>query len=108
MATILLTWELGGGLGHLAYYAAWERIYHLCGGANWLGQFTISHWAFGPSPVLSQVTSEANKRIMPDMIAGKAMMCFGMSEPGAGSDAGRRRGPAEKTPGFSFRWAISF
>ena len=33
----------GGGLGHLAYYAAWERIYHVCGGTNWLGQFVPPH-----------------------------------------------------------------
>src|SRR5689334_13134102 len=31
----------GGGMGHVAYYAAWEHVYRLCGGANWLGQFTI-------------------------------------------------------------------
>ena len=77
----------GGGLGHLAYYAAWERIYHLCGGANWLGQFTISHWAFGPSRVLERVTEKAAAEVLPGMLAGETMMCFGMSEPDAGSDA---------------------
>jgi len=77
----------GGGLGFLAYYAAWERIYHLCGGTNWLAQFTISHWAFGPSRVLERVTERAAAEVLPGMMAGETMMCFGMSEPDAGSDA---------------------
>ena len=77
----------GGGLGHLAYYAAWERIYHVCGGTNWLGQFAISHWAFGPSVALQDVSPEARERVLPGMMAGETMMCFGMSEPDAGSDA---------------------
>ncbi len=81
----------GGGLGHLAYYAAWERIYHLCGGSNWLGQFAISHWAFGPSKVLERVTERARVEVLPGMMAGETMMCFGMSEPDAGSDATRIR-----------------
>ncbi len=77
----------GGGMGHLAYYAAWERVYHRCGGANWLAQFAISHWAFGPSAILERVTERATKEILPGLMAGETMMCFGMSEPDAGSDA---------------------
>ncbi|MCP5025608.1 MAG: acyl-CoA/acyl-ACP dehydrogenase [Actinomycetia bacterium] len=81
----------GGGLGHLAYYAAWERIYHLCGGTRWLAQFTISHWAFGPSVILENVTERASVEILPGLMSGETMMCFGMSEPDAGSDATRIR-----------------
>jgi len=77
----------GGGMGHLAYYAAWEHVYHLCGGANWLAQFAISHWAFGPSAVLERVTDRAAAEILPRLMSGEEMMCFGMSEPEAGSDA---------------------
>jgi acyl-CoA dehydrogenase len=47
----------------------------------------VSHWAFGPSPVLLQVTERARGEILADMMAGRTSMCFGMSEPGAGSDA---------------------
>lgn len=85
----------GGGLGNLAYYAAWERIYHVCGGTRWLAQFAISHWAFGPSAVLSQVSDQAREVVLPDMLAGRTMMCFGMSEPDAGSDATMLRTRAE-------------
>jgi acyl-CoA dehydrogenase len=77
----------GGGMGYLAYFAAWERIYHHCGGARWLAQFAISHWAFGPSAVLQRVTDRAREEVLPGMMAGETMMCFGMSEPDAGSDA---------------------
>ncbi|MCP3853457.1 MAG: acyl-CoA/acyl-ACP dehydrogenase [Actinomycetia bacterium] len=81
----------GGGLGHLAYYAAWERIYHLCGGTRWLAQFAISHWAFGPSVILEDVTERAASEVLPGFMSGEKMMCFGMSEPDAGSDATRLR-----------------
>ena len=80
--------DLGGaGLGLLAYYVLIERVYRLCGAHNWLCDFVVSHWAFGPSPVLSQVTAEARERILQPMLRGESSMCFGMSEPGAGSDA---------------------
>jgi len=77
----------GGGLGMLAYFVVWERIYRLCGSHNWLGAYAVSHWAFGPSSVLLQVTDEARRVVLPDMMGGRTSMCFGMSEPGAGSDA---------------------
>lgn len=77
----------GGGLGHLAYYAGWEHLFRLCGPQNWLMLYVISHWAFGPSRLLERVTDEARKRILEPMNAGEASMCFGLSEPGAGSDA---------------------
>jgi acyl-CoA dehydrogenase len=85
----------GGGMGHLAYYAAWEHVYHLCGGRNWLGQFAISHWAFGPSAILERVTERAANEILPGLMSGETMMCFGMSEPDAGSDATMLRTSAE-------------
>ena len=80
--------ELGGaGMGMLAYFVVWERIYRLCGSHNWLGAYTVSHWAFGPSPVLLMVTDRARAEILTGMMEGRTSMCFGMSEPGAGSDA---------------------
>ena len=82
-------------MGNLAYYAAWEHIYHLCGGARWLAQFAISHWAFGPSAILERVTERARDEVLPGLMAGEQMMCFGMSEPDAGSDATMMRTRAE-------------
>lgn len=77
----------GGGLGHLAYYVAWEALFHHCGPQNWLMLYALAHWAFGPSKLLEQVTEEAQQRVMPGLMDGTASMCFGLSEPNAGSDA---------------------
>ena len=77
----------GQGHGYLAYYVAWEMINRLCGPHHWLGTFALSHWAFGPSPVLEQVTDTARERILAGLVSGRDSMCFGLSEPGAGSDA---------------------
>lgn len=77
----------GGGLGHLAYYVAWEAIYRRLGGHAIVTPWVIAHWAFGPSAVLTQMTQEARTRCLGDMLAGRTSMCFGLSEPGAGSDA---------------------
>jgi acyl-CoA dehydrogenase len=80
--------ELGGsGLGMLAYYVAWEHAFRLCGPHNWLSVYAISHWALGPSRLLERVTPEAREEMLNGMIEGRTSMCFGLSEPGAGSDA---------------------
>ena len=80
--------SLGGlELGLVAYFAAWERIAHTCGSRYWLGEFSIAHWATGPSPVLEKMTDRAKAEILPAMMSGERSMCFGLSEPGAGSDA---------------------
>jgi acyl-CoA dehydrogenase len=86
--TMCVPESLGGaGLGHLAYFAAWQRLFHLCGPANWLMLHALSHWAFGPSRLLEQITAEACDRVLAPMMRGEQTMCFGLSEPGAGSDA---------------------
>lgn len=79
--------EIGGaGLGMVPYFVCWEEIFRRCGAHHWLGWQTIAGWTRGPSPVLQRMTAQARERILPDMIAGRTTMCFGMSEPGGGSD----------------------
>jgi len=86
--TMCVPESLGGaGLGHLAYFAAWQRLFHVCGAQNWLMLYALSHWAFGPSRLLEQITPEARARVLEPMMRGEQSMCFGLSEPGAGSDA---------------------
>jgi len=77
----------GGGMGLLAYFAANEVIWRLCGSKAWLGHHMISHWAKGPSPVIEKLTPEAKERWLPKIMSGHHTLCFGLSEPGAGSDA---------------------
>ncbi|MDQ8729825.1 acyl-CoA dehydrogenase family protein [Bradyrhizobium sp. LHD-71] len=77
----------GGGFPVLGYFAVWEQIFRLCGMKYWLGHHMVSHWAKGPSAVLNNMTAEAQKLLLPDIMSGKTTLCFGLSEPGAGSDA---------------------
>ncbi|HHY48273.1 MAG TPA: acyl-CoA dehydrogenase family protein, partial [Alphaproteobacteria bacterium] len=67
----------GQGLGHVAWFAGWEKIFHLCGGQYWLGHFALAHWAFGPSPVLTELTPVARERFLVDIMNGEKSMCFG-------------------------------
>ncbi|MFM9993039.1 MAG: acyl-CoA dehydrogenase family protein [Burkholderiaceae bacterium] len=78
----------GSGMGYLAWFAAWEQIFKTCGGKYFiLGEMVLAHWATGPSEVLAKLTSEAQASMLPRLISGEHTMCFGMSEPQAGSDA---------------------
>jgi len=77
----------GGGLGNEAYFAGWQALFHHCGPQNWLMLYAISHWAFGPSRLLEKVTDRARDEILEPLMSGEKGMCFGLSEPGAGSDA---------------------
>jgi len=79
----------GGGMGHLAYFIAWEELFHFCGPKNWLMLYAISHWAFGPSRLLNKITDKAKNNILSPMMKGEKSMCFGLSEPNAGSDASK-------------------
>ena len=79
----------GGGMGHLAYFVGFEELFHTCGPQNWLMLYAVSHWAFGPSRLLEKLTERARDEMLAPMMAGEKSMCFGLSEPGAGSDASR-------------------
>nr|WP_301287405.1 acyl-CoA dehydrogenase family protein [Sphingobium sp. OAS761] len=86
--TMCVPEELGGaGLGNLAYFVGWEQLYRQCGPMNWLMLYVLNHWAFGPSRLFEKATVEARERVLAPMMTGKSSMCFGLSEPGAGSDA---------------------
>lgn len=88
--------SLGGmGMGYLAWFAAWEQITISGEGKYWLGESTLAHWAFGPSPVLAHLTPHAREQILPGLMSGETTMCFGMSEPDAGSDAMMMKSRAE-------------
>lgn len=81
----------GGGLGHLAYFVGWQALFHLCGPQNPLCIYALAHWAFGPSRLLEKLTERAREEILAPLMDGTRSMCFGLSEPDAGSDASRIR-----------------
>lgn len=88
----------GGGLGYLAYFEAWKLIFHMCSPHEWLSHFALSHWASGPSVALEGLTEGARDRALPGLMGGREIMCFGMSEPEAGSDARAMRTRARRVP----------
>ncbi|MEE8305950.1 MAG: acyl-CoA dehydrogenase family protein [Gammaproteobacteria bacterium] len=91
--------EIGGfGMGCLAYYLAWEQVNRMCGGHNILGTYAISHWAFGPSQILLEVSPQVRAEMLAPMMTGEKSMCFGMSEPDAGSDVAMIRTRAVAEP----------
>jgi acyl-CoA dehydrogenase len=77
----------GGGQGYLAQYRAWRRLYGRYGGGRLLPYQTVAHWTNGPSSVLQYFSSDFAAEAAARMMTGDATMCFGMSEPDAGSDA---------------------
>jgi alkylation response protein AidB-like acyl-CoA dehydrogenase len=86
--TMCVPEQLGGaGMGYTAWFAAWEQIATSCHGRYFLGEQTVAHWAFGPSPVLEHLTATTREQVLPALMAGEQTTCFGMSEPDCGSDA---------------------
>jgi butyryl-CoA dehydrogenase len=51
--------------------------------------------SLGINPILAFGSAEQKRQWLPDLVAGKALAAFGLTEPGAGSDAGATRTKAE-------------
>jgi len=77
----------GGGLGRTAQLLTYEFLAKRYGPARMLPFETIAHWAFGPSFLCSHFSPELRSALLPEIVSGRVGMCFGMSEPDAGSDA---------------------
>jgi len=62
----------------------------------------------GINPILTYGTAEQKERWLPDLVAGQRLAGFGLTEPGAGSDAGATRTRAELVPGESGdEWVVN-
>lgn len=77
----------GGGLGNLANFLAWEALHHHYGPGKLLPYHAVGHWTSGPSFLLAGLHESIQNTIMAEVMGGQASVCFGMSEPDAGSDA---------------------
>jgi len=77
----------GSGLGYVAYFAAWEKLFHTTGIRYPLAPEMIGHWAKGPSLVLEHLSPRLKQEALPGILSGEKTICFALSEPGAGSDA---------------------
>jgi acyl-CoA dehydrogenase len=81
----------GGGMGFLAYFAAWEKIFSTCGMKYSLGHQIIGHWSRGPSFIMQMVTPRVREEILPAIMSGQKTICFAMSEPECGSDSSQMK-----------------
>ncbi|MEZ4423848.1 MAG: acyl-CoA dehydrogenase family protein [Gemmatimonadota bacterium] len=81
--------ELGGmGLDYRSYILVVEELAKFCASHA----ITISaHTTLGTSPILTFGTEDQKERFVPLLASGRVLGGFGLTEPGAGSDAGGTR-----------------
>lgn len=85
--------EFGGlGLGSMGLVLATEELSKACGGIA-LG---FAATALGTMPLLLHGSQAQKEKYLPDLAAGKMLAGFGLTEPDAGSDAGRMKTTARK------------
>jgi alkylation response protein AidB-like acyl-CoA dehydrogenase len=85
--------EGGAGLDTLAYAIAVEEIGRVWGS---LGLIVAAHTSLGCGPLHLAGTDEQKQRFLVPMASGKAIGAYGLTEPGAGSDAGGTRTTARR------------
>ena len=84
--------EGGAGLDYLAYAIAVEEISRVWGS---LGIIVAAHTSLGCGPLHLAGTKAQKDRYLVPMASGKVIGAYGLTEPGAGSDAGGTRTTAE-------------
>lgn len=81
--------EYGGqGADYLAYAMAVEELSKKCATT---GVIVSAHTSLCCSPIYENGTEEQKKKYLPDLLAGKKFGAFGLTEPGAGTDASGQR-----------------
>jgi len=84
--------EGGAGLDTLAYAIAVEEIGRVWGS---LGLIVAAHTSLGCGPLHLAGTDEQKQRYLVPMASGQVLGAYGLTEPGAGSDAGGTRTTAK-------------
>lgn len=81
--------EYGGqGADYLAYSMAVEELSKKCATT---GVIVSAHTSLCCAPIYENGTEEQKKKYLPDLLAGKKIGAFGLTEPGAGTDASGQR-----------------
>jgi alkylation response protein AidB-like acyl-CoA dehydrogenase len=83
----------GTGMGALAYAIAVEEIGRVWGS---LGLIVAAHTSLGCGPILLAGTDEQKRQFLVPMASGRVLGGYGLTEPGAGSDAGGIRTTARR------------
>jgi acyl-CoA dehydrogenase len=96
--------ESVGGAGFT--YRAWTLVMEEVAYADMAMAVSLSVHILSQYPVITWGSDEQKARWLPDMLAGKKLGAFGLTEPSAGSDAGAlklkadRVGPADSPTGY--------
>jgi short/branched chain acyl-CoA dehydrogenase len=94
--------EYGGAGGDtLAYTIAVEELTRV---DSSVAITVAAHTSLGTMPFLLYGTEEQKREWLPDLASGKRLAAFGLTEPGAGSDAGATRTRAELRDG---QWVVN-
>ena len=94
--------EYGGAGGDTVSYAI--AIEELTRVDSSVAITVAAHTSLGTMPILLYGSEEQKRRWLPDLAAGTKLAAFGLTEPGAGSDAGNTRTTAELRDGS---WVIN-
>lgn len=82
----------GAGADTVAYALAIEELARV---DSSVAITVAAHTSLGTMPILLFGTEEQRERWLPDLASGRKLAAFGLTEPGAGSDAGATRTTAE-------------
>jgi short/branched chain acyl-CoA dehydrogenase len=91
----------GGGGDTLSYAIAIEELTRV---DSSVAITVAAHTSLGTMPILLFGTDEQKQEWLPDLASGRKLAAFGLTEPGAGSDAGATRTHAELRDGS---WAVN-
>ena len=91
----------GAGADTLSYAIAVEELTRI---DSSVAITLAAHTSLGTMPILLFGTEEQKRQWLPDLASGKKLAAFGLTEPGAGSDAAASRTTAELRDG---EWVIN-
>jgi alkylation response protein AidB-like acyl-CoA dehydrogenase len=91
----------GGGGDTVSYAIAIEELTRV---DSSVAITVAAHTSLGTMPILMFGTDEQKRRWLPDLASGRRLAAFGLTEPGAGSDAGATRTTAELRDGS---WVVN-
>jgi len=91
----------GGGGDTISYALAIEELTRI---DSSVAITVAAHTSLGTMPIVMFGSEEQKQRWLPDLASGRRLAAFGLTEPGAGSDAGAARTTAELRDGS---WVVS-
>lgn len=83
----------GAGMDFVSYMLAVEEVSKICASS---GVIISAHSSLCCDPIFRFGTEEQKKKYLPDLVTGRKIGAFGLTEPGSGSDAGAAKTTAEK------------